>query len=396
MVDTPTPAVPETPKAPEAAPATPAPEAPVAKPSLIPTPPAPAPAAVPTPAPAAAPTIPAAPAVTPDVTTNITPPPAVPAAPVVAPAPAAPAPAVAPAAPPIVNVVTPNTTAAPQTTPPAAPAPAAAPEPAKEEVKAVVKEAAKEWFSEMGLDEAGVSFMQKKKFGSMGDMITSMTNLEKFAGGSKNVVEIPGADADPEIVKAFKVKLGAPEKMEDLDLSSVLPEGEPSPLVEVFKEAVVENGVPVDAAINIVKKVVELEGKIITEQDIIAKAKDASDVEELKKELGVNFDPTVEKAERAIAAVGIDGGELSKKMGVKKAVEIAAAIGEKIVEDALIENNKTNNDFAMTPEGAKEEKAKLLSDEAFKKVFMDEKSPGQADAIKKIEKLTAMQTGVKI
>ena len=52
------------------------------------------------------------------------------------------------------------------------------------------------WYG--GANEDNTAYIQNKGWGNADDMVQSYHNLEKFAGGSKNLMEMPGADATPE------------------------------------------------------------------------------------------------------------------------------------------------------------------------------------------------------
>ena len=61
-----------------------------------------------------------------------------------------------------------------------------------------------------GLGEDSLAYVQNKGWESPENMLESYRSLEKFAGGSKSLVELPGVDADEETMSAFYDRLGRP------------------------------------------------------------------------------------------------------------------------------------------------------------------------------------------
>ena len=59
-----------------------------------------------------------------------------------------------------------------------------------------------------GFDEDTSAYVENKGWKDPTDILNSYRNLEKFAGGSKNLIELPGVDAAPEALDSFYNKLG--------------------------------------------------------------------------------------------------------------------------------------------------------------------------------------------
>jgi len=72
-------------------------------------------------------------------------------------------------------------------------------------------------------DEDTNAYVSNKGWKEPQDLLMSYRNLEKFAGGAKNLLELPPEDASPEQLDAFYTKLGRPASPDEYGIRP--PEG---------------------------------------------------------------------------------------------------------------------------------------------------------------------------
>src|SRR5690606_8597707 len=77
------------------------------------------------------------------------------------------------------------------------------------------------------------AYVSNKGWKEPSDLLMSYRNLEKFAGGAKNLLELPPEDASPEVLDAFYSKLGRPANPDEYGLQP--PQGGDPELTNWFK-----------------------------------------------------------------------------------------------------------------------------------------------------------------
>ena len=82
-------------------------------------------------------------------------------------------------------------------------------------------------------DEDTNAYVSNKGWKEPSDLLMSYRNLEKFAGGAKNLLELPPENATPEQLDAFYSKLGRPADPNEYGLKA--PDGGDPAMVEWFK-----------------------------------------------------------------------------------------------------------------------------------------------------------------
>lgn len=236
-----------------------------------------------------------------------------------------------------------------------------------------------------GLDDAGKAFVGNKGWKSPSDVLASYRNLEGQLGADKLVIP-KGAD-DKAGWDAVWEKLGRPKDVAGYDLKAVLPEG--SPVNEDF----MKHMLPALHGAGLTQSQVAAATKAY--QDFATNAMKAADgafeqesalaVVELDKEWGAQAIRNKEVARRAAAEFGVKPDVLDKMeraVGTKDLLKLFHAIGEKLVEPALI-RGETKDFRTIGPANAKEEIKALREDREFGAKL----AKGDKDALEKWNRL---------
>jgi hypothetical protein len=235
-----------------------------------------------------------------------------------------------------------------------------------------------------GFDEETSAYVQNKGWQSPVDILSSYRNLEKFAGGSKNLIELPGVDADETALNNFFNKLGRPEAPDKYGLKA--PENADPELVNWFKNNAHKAGLSEKQAASLFDAWNGMSGERM--QAMQAQMREASEREitELKKEWGQAYDTQIDSGRRAAAALGYDEaklGAIEDKLGTAEMLRLFATLGSKMGEDSFEGGERTGSSFGVTPAAAKQQIADLKMD----KNFMSEYLGGNPDAISKMKRL---------
>lgn len=169
------------------------------------------------------------------------------------------------------------------------------------------------WFG-----EAHKPYVETKGWKSPDDVITSAQNLEKLLGADRagRTLVMPKDDKDVEGIKAFRAKLGVPEKVDGYQVPDALKESlKDDPIVPAFAAAALEEGVPAKAFGNLLTKVIAAAETLRTDNE--TKAKTASDaaIAQLKGEWGANFEANTEMGKRFVRAAGVTDEQLAALEG---------------------------------------------------------------------------------
>jgi len=239
------------------------------------------------------------------------------------------------------------------------------------------------WYGEVSEDQA--AFIENKGWKSPVDAVTSYQNLEKFAGGSKNLVALPGDDATDEDISSFYAKLGRPDAPENYSLQ--MPDGGDENLFEWFRGTAHANGLTDKQASEMFNAYQEMaEGRMTEMQDNL-RAQGEQAIKDLKKEWGNAYDSQLNAGKKAVAALGYEEQELTameEKLGTADMLKLFAKIGDRMGEDSFEDGNSTGDTFGgMTPAAAQAELSNLRLD----KGFMDRYLGGDKDAVAKYTRL---------
>lgn len=236
-----------------------------------------------------------------------------------------------------------------------------------------------------GLDEETSTYVQNKGWKDPKDILTSYRNLEKFAGGSKNLVELPGVDADPDTLGQFYNKLGRPETPDSYKFSEH--ENADPEVTEWFRNTAHELGLTDKQAASLYDKWNEMSSGQMKELEQQSIKQAEQEIADLKKEWGKGYEAQVDAGRRAVNALGYDKEQLSAleaKMGTAEMMKLFAAVGSKMGEDSFADGSRNNSDaFGLTPAAARQQ----LTDLKMDKNFMAEYLNGNKDAIAKMQRL---------
>lgn len=240
------------------------------------------------------------------------------------------------------------------------------------------------WSAEF--DEQTAAYVQNKGWQSPADLLSSYRNLEKFAGGSKNLLELPGADADPSAWDSVYAKLGRPNAPGEYGI--VAPENGDPELLDWFTKTAHSNGLTTTQAQNLFKQWNEMAGsKMQAMQEMQAQQAEQS-IAELKREWGQAYDQQIDMGRRAVTALGLNQQQLSDyeaKLGTGEMLKLFATLGSKMGEPSFADGGRSGaaGGFGTTPAQAQQQLADLKTD----KSFMDQYMQGNPDAVRKMQRL---------
>jgi hypothetical protein len=240
------------------------------------------------------------------------------------------------------------------------------------------------WVS--GLDEDTQAFVKNKGWDSPAKVVESYHQLEKFAGGSRNLLEMPGEDADEEALGQFYNRLGRPESPDNYELD--LPDDVDQGLTDWFKDAAFRHGLTNNAAKNLYS---EFNEKMIADAEAYQEEMSMNsehEMAELKKEWGRAYDANIDAGKRAVAALGYDADKLSAleaKLGTGEMMTLFATLGSKMGEASFEGGERSgSSSFSITPGEAKQQ----ITDLKTNKDFMDKYLSGDKDAVAKMARLS--------
>ena len=239
------------------------------------------------------------------------------------------------------------------------------------------------WYGQV--DEATSAYITNKGWDNPVKAIESYRNLEKFAGGSKSLVEVPGPDADDAKYAEFFNRLGRPETPDKYDFK--MPEGGDPALADWFRQTAHKHGLTAKQAGQLFNDWNAMSGERMGAMEAESRQQSEKSIADLKKEWGQGFDKQIDMGKRAVAALGFDEPTLSAyeaKLGTADMLKLFAKLGSKMGEDSFEDGNRGGGaGFGTTPAEAKQQIADLKMD----KQFMDNYMKGNPDAINKMKRL---------
>ena len=241
-----------------------------------------------------------------------------------------------------------------------------------------------------GFDEETQAYITNKGWQDPGDILSSYRNLEKFSGGSKNLIELPGVDASEEAMSDFFNKLGRPESADNYSFE--LPDAADEQLFNWFRQTAHESGLTDTQAASLFSKWNELSaGRMESYQQEALQTAEA-DIASLKKEWGQAYDTQIDAGRRAVDSLGLDQAALETmeaKMGTADMLRLMATIGSKMGESSFEDGGRNDNSFGLTPAAAQTQLEDLRMDNA----FMEKYLAGDKDALNKMQRLMGAAYG---
>jgi len=293
---------------------------------------------------------------------------------------------------------------APPAPPPAPPAPAVAPWGA--DVNKMWTIADKPWFETL-IPEGPTRELYKAK-----QYANPVVGADAYYAANKminaNAVEVPTADAKPEVWAEFDKRVGRPDAADKYDIKIGQDVKVDPALLEFGKKMAFELGLPPHRAQLMVdtwnKFAVEANVKYDTE----TRTANETEANGIRAKWGDKFDELSAAGRRVVTSVfdvankdpavaTAEKGMLNKvegAIGAAAMLELFARIGVKSTEGAFKGGAQSPNDNPdnMTPEQANSEITRLRADPVFEKAYTDANDPGHKAALEKMERLFARAT----
>ena len=193
------------------------------------------------------------------------------------------------------------------------------------------------------------------------------------AAREKGGLKLPGADAKPEEIAAFRTAIGVPDKPEGYEVKA--PDGVElnQPLIKGLTEAAVKHGLPKAGFEGVVGEFIKLQ---MDEAAAEATRQDDLAVSWLKEQGGKKDEQLayVDTAARALNFTKADMTGLRAGLGADRALALLAKLGAGMAEDTLTTGGKGR--FGVTGAEAQAEIDRLKADPEFQKKVM---VPGSAE-----------------
>lgn len=195
--------------------------------------------------------------------------------------------------------------------------------------------------------EAGTeveTLVNKKNWGSIGEMAASYTNLEKLMGGSSNVVALPDWNNTEEASKFYNL-LGRPEKFDDFKFDKA--ENDDGSY-DIYRQAAYDQGLNPKQAKGIYDKFNE---GVLKQQEAFLKEFEANKQaaeHDLKEEWGNEYNTKMDNAKRAFKEIGLEpekAEELSVILGLKDTQKLFSALGGITQEASFIGSEKSGTNI---------------------------------------------------
>lgn len=227
------------------------------------------------------------------------------------------------------------------TTPAPAPAPAPAPtggDPAPAPAPAPTS-GAFDW-AQHGLDQDTLGYVTTKGFKAPGDVVGAYRNLEKLHGvPADRILKMPGPDAKPEEIAAYRERLGMPKDAKDYQFAKFEAFGDNKDAEAKFdsflRTTFHKLGVAAPQAAEFTK---EWSAYVKASTEAVAQARqqsDLADMTQFKSGLGDKFEKFTNVARQAADAFGLgpEGvDKLASALGFSGTMKFLNAIGSKMGE----------------------------------------------------------------
>lgn len=204
-----------------------------------------------------------------------------------------------------------------------------------------------------GFDEATQAYVKNKGWDSPDKVLESYRNLERFQGGAKNVLEIPGEDADETALSDFYNKLGRPDTPDQYGI-----EGD-----EEFSKAAYELGLSKNQAASLYEKLSEKSASDLKAYEEQVDQENAAALDTLKQQWGRDYDKNVLAGQKAAHALGYGEEallELETGMGTQAMMELFSKVGSMMSEPDFITGQA--GDFSQSEHSARQELEALKMD----------------------------------
>lgn len=234
-------------------------------------------------------------------------------------------------------------------------------------------------------DDDTQAYVGSKGWKSPTDLLQSYRNLEKFAGGSKNLLELPATGADDPAWGSVYDRLGRPQSPDGYELPEI--EGGDPELTNWFKSTAHELGLSGAQAAKLYDAWNSTASEKMQAIQQAEQRESEQGMEQLQKEWGRAFESQVGAGKVAVRALGYAPEQLDAieaKLGTAETLKLFATIGSKMGEPSFEGSERSGESgFGVTPAAARQQIADMKMD----KNFMDNYISGNPDAVAKMKRL---------
>lgn len=241
-----------------------------------------------------------------------------------------------------------------------------------------------------GLSEDLMGMVEVKGWKGPEDVLTSYRNLEKFAGGSKKLVELPGEDANEESLNSFYSKLGRPESPDKYEFNT--PDDADADLDQWFRSTAHKHGLSAKQAAALYDDWNAMSAERMSGFNEQQQMADKEAIAALRKEWGTQFDANIDAGRNVVKALGLPEDDLktiNAEVGTATMLKLFATLGAKMGESGFEGSGNQQSGFGMSPAAAKQS----LEDLRLDKEFMSKYLSGDKDAVAKFTRLNGIAYG---
>lgn len=217
-------------------------------------------------------------------------------------------------------------------------------------------------------------YIQAKGFKDADGLVKAYREAER-AIHAKGAITVPGADAKPEAIAAFRTAIGVPDKADGYEVKA--PEGVTlnEPLIARMREAAFAAGTPKGAFEGLVADYIQSQ---MDEQHAETTRQDKLAADWVKAQ-GADKDAKIAAVSTAMRTLGLsaaDGGALRSALGADRALDLMAKLGGGMSEETLLTGGKGR--FGISGAEAQAEIDRLKTDPEFVKKAMVKGTPENA------------------
>lgn len=234
-----------------------------------------------------------------------------------------------------------------------------------------------DWFAQIS-DKAGEGetasnrdWLASKGFKDLDGLVKSYREAETtIRNGGK--VNVPGENAKPEEIAAFRAAIGVPEKPDGYEING--PEGVKlnEPLIAALRDSAVKHGAPKGAFEGLVGDFIKLQ---MEEASAEAARQDGLAADWMKAQ-GAKADEQLAHVNTAARSLGLNKADMAglrNGLGADRALGLLAKLGAGMAEDVMLTGG--SNRFGITGAEAQTEIDKLKTDSEFMAKVMKPGSP---------------------
>jgi len=242
-----------------------------------------------------------------------------------------------------------------------------------------------------GVNDEGLALIGDRQWKNPGDLVTSYRNLEKLTGVPPDrLLKLPTEKDGPDAYKPIFQKLGMPETADKYVVP--VPEGDKGDFAKVARDWFHGANMTQSQVTKLAEQWNTHQATQAKMQQEAIETRNMTDVTELKKSWGTDYDSNAQLVDRAAEAFDIDQtmlDALKQVAGPRKAMEFLYKVGKKLgVEDSTVPGmGSRDTSTSMTPEMAKAEMDRLKSDKTFAQLFVSKDAQQRMDARNRMSRL---------